>query len=139
MRRCQAAIDVPTTIIKQGKTFINGRTLKEQGDKMFEITEDLIKKELKVIPSTGFYKNEGEFIKEAINTLLATRKDLRITIACELYKRGEISFGKACEIASLNIEEMKEVLHKRGIKRHVSVNVEEMEAMAKKAVERARR
>ena len=55
---------------------------------MFEITEDLIKKELKVIPSTGFYKNEGEFIKEAINTLLATRKDLRITIACELYKRG---------------------------------------------------
>ena len=41
---------------------------------MFEITEDLIKKELKVIPSTGFYKNEGEFIKEAINTLLATRK-----------------------------------------------------------------
>jgi len=64
---------------------------------------------------------------------------LRITIACELYKRGEISFGKACEIASLNIEEMKEVLYKRGIKRQVSVNVEEMEVMAKKAVERARR
>jgi len=41
---------------------------------MFEITEDLIKKELKVIASTGFYKSEGEFIKEAINTLLATRK-----------------------------------------------------------------
>ena len=55
---------------------------------MFEITEDLVKKELKVIASTGFYKSEGEFIKEAINTLLATRKDLRITIACELYKRG---------------------------------------------------
>jgi len=41
---------------------------------MFGITEDLIKKELKVIPSTGFYKSEGEFVKEAINTLLATRK-----------------------------------------------------------------
>ena len=49
------------------------------------------------------------------------------------------AFGKACEIASLNIEEMKEVLHKRGIKRHMSVNVEELEVMAKKAVERARR
>ena len=71
---------------------------------MFDISEDLIRKELNVIPSTGFYKNEEEFIKEAINTLLASRKDIRITIACELYKRGEISFGKACEIGSLNIE-----------------------------------
>ena len=76
---------------------------------MFEITEDLIK------------------------------KDLRITIACEQYKREEISFGKACEIASLNIEEMKEVLYKRGIKRHVNVSLEEMEGMAKKAIEFARR
>lgn len=105
---------------------------------MFEISEDLIKKELKVIPSIGLYKNEEDFIKEAINTLLATRKDLRITIACELYKKGEISFGKACEIASLNIEEMKEVLYKRGIKRHVNVSSEEMERMAKKAIELAR-
>ena len=106
---------------------------------MFEITEDLIKKELKVIPSTGLYKNEEDFIKEAINTRLATRKDLRITIACEQYRRGEISFGKACEIASLNIEEMKEILYKRGFTRSVSASSEEMEGMAKKAVELARR
>ena len=106
---------------------------------MFEISYNLIKKELKVIPSTGFYKTEEEFIKEAINTLLATRKDLRITIACELYKRDEISFGKACEIASLNIEEMKEILYRRVIKRHVNVSLEEMENMAKNAVELARR
>ena len=76
---------------------------------MFEITEDLIK------------------------------KDLRIIIACERYKRGEKSFGPACEIASLNIEEMKEILYKRGIKRHVNVSLEEMEGIAKKAVEFARR
>ena len=76
---------------------------------MFEITEDLIK------------------------------KDLRITIACELYKRGKILFGKACEIASFNIEEMKEILYKRGFKRHVNVSLEEMEGMAKKAIEFARR
>ena len=67
------------------------------------------------------------------------KKDLRITIACEPYKRGEKSFGKACEIASLNIEEMKEILYKRGFKRHVNVSLEEMEGMAKKAIEFARR
>ena len=106
---------------------------------MFEISDDLIKMELNVIPSTGFYKTEEEFIKEAINTLLTARKDLRIMIACELYKRDEISLGRACEIASLNIEEMKEVLYKRGIKRRVNVSLEEMENMAEKAVELARR
>ena len=106
---------------------------------MFDISEDLVKKELGVISKTGLYRDEKEFIKEAINTLLAARKDLRVSIACELYKREEISLGKACEIASLNIEEMKEVLYKKGIRRKVNVSAEEMESMAKKAVELARR
>lgn len=113
--------------------------LKNRGDKMFDISEDLVKKELEVISGTGLYRDGEEFIKEAINTLLAARKDLRVSIACELYKREEISLGKACEIASLNIEEMKEVLYKRRIKRRVNVSAEEMESMAKKAVELARR
>ncbi|HJH25955.1 MAG TPA: hypothetical protein C5S37_04090 [Methanophagales archaeon] len=106
---------------------------------MLDISEDLMKKELKVVSDTGLYRDEEEFVKEAINTLLAVRKDLRVAIACELYKREEISFGKACEIASLNIEEMKEVLYKKGIRRRVNVSLEEMEEMAKKAVELARR
>ncbi len=101
---------------------------------MFGISEDLVKKELKVSRSTGFYRDEEKFIKEAINTLLAARKDLRVSVACELYKRDEISLGKACEIASLNIEEMKEVLYKREIRRSVNVSSVEMESMAKKAM-----
>lgn len=106
---------------------------------MFDISESLVKKELKVISSTGLYRDEEEFIKEAINTLLAARKDLRVSIACELYKTDEISLGKACEIASINIEEMKEVLYKRRIRRNVNVSSEEMKNMAKKAVELIRR
>jgi len=106
----------------------------DRGDKM-DISNDLIKKELDIISSIGLYKNKEEFVKEAINTLLATRKDLRVSIACELYKKGEISFGKACEIAALNIEEMKEILYRRGIKRKVNVSSKEMERMAKKAAE----
>jgi predicted HTH domain antitoxin len=106
---------------------------------MFDISEELMKKKLKVISSTGLYRDEDEFIKEAVNTLLAARKDLRVSIACELYKRDEISLGKACEIASLDIEEMKEELHNRGIRRKVNVSSEEMTSMAKKVVELARR
>ena len=106
---------------------------------MFDVSEELMKKEMKAVTSTGLYRDEEEFIKEAINTLLAARKDLRVAIACELYKREEISFGKACEIASLNIEDMKEELYKRAIRRKVNVSLDEMEGMAKKAVELASR
>lgn len=103
------------------------------------ITKDLIEKEIKIIPSTGLYKSGDEFLKDAINTLLAARKDVRVAIACELYKLNEISLGKACEIASVDIEEMKEILHKKGIARKSVLKIKETEAMAKEAVKFARR
>ncbi len=93
-----------------------------------------MRKEIQIGPKIGLYKSEQEFISEAINTLMASRKDLRIAIASELYRNDDISFGKACEIASLDIEEMKEELHKRKIKRKVNVSLVEMENMATEAI-----
>jgi predicted HTH domain antitoxin len=87
-------------------------------------SEDLIRKEIQIAPKIGFYESEDEFISEAYNTLVAS----------ELYKNDEISFGKACEIASLNIVEMKEVLHKRKIKRKVSASFDEIDTMASEAI-----
>lgn len=106
---------------------------------MSEISKYLLKKELEIIPNTGFYESEEEFVSDAINTLLAARKDLRVSIACELYKKGVVSFGKACEVAYLNIEEMKEVLHEKGIVRRVHTTPDEIEAMAKEAIKRSGR
>ena len=103
------------------------------------ITEDLIEKEIRIIPSTGLYKSGNEFLKDAVNTLLAARKDVRVAIACELYKRSEISLGKACEIASVDIEEMKKILHKKGIVRKSVLKIKETEDMATEAVKFARR
>ena len=54
---------------------------------MFDISEELMKKELEVISKTGLYRDEEEFIKEAVNTLLAARKDLRVSIAWNYIKR----------------------------------------------------
>lgn len=98
------------------------------------LAQDLIKKEIQIAPKIGLYASEDEFISEAINTLMASRKDLRIAVASELYKNEEISFGKACEMASLNIEEMKEVLHKRKIKRKVSASFDEIDNMSAEAI-----
>lgn len=67
------------------------------------------------------------------------RKDVRVAIACELYKREEISFGKACEIASVDMEEMKDILHTKGIDRKSGLEIKETENIAEEAVKFAGR
>lgn len=53
------------------------------------------KKELEVITKTGHYNSTSEFIKDGVKTILAARKDLRVSIAVKLYKEG-YSLGKSC-------------------------------------------
>lgn len=74
-----------------------------------------LKLELDAILECGYYKSISEFLKEATNTLLMARKDLRVAISCELYKNGKISLGKACEIIGDDIEEVKKLFVERSI------------------------
>ena len=76
---------------------------------------ELFKKEIESIPKTGYYDNKSEFIRDAIRTLLSSRKELRIGVAVEMYKTGDISISKASEIAGINFEEMKKILFDRNI------------------------
>lgn len=90
-----------------------------------------LKAELEVIPKTGYYTSTSEFLKDAIKTILAARKDLRISIAIELYKKG-YSLGRAAEIADIDYEEMKRILTKSGIEIRRGVEtVEELESGAR--------
>jgi len=72
--------------------------------------------ELKAIPDTEYYRDISEFLEDAIKTLIDARRDLRTAIACTLYEKGKISLGRAMEIASVDIERMKEILVEQGIK-----------------------
>ncbi len=63
-----------------------------------------------LIPATGLYESVAEFVSEAMRTLWVARKDLRMEIACRLYAQGEISIGRACKIAEVDIESFKKVL-----------------------------
>jgi len=77
--------------------------------------------ELGAIPETGYYDSTSEFLRDAMRTILAARKDLRVAIAVVLYKKEKISLGKAVEIADVNYEEMKKILYEKGIKRRTGV------------------
>ena len=77
---------------------------------------EILKMELNAIPETGYYDSTSEFLRDAMRTILSARRDLRIAIASELYKKGKISLGKAVEIADVDYEEMKKILVNKGIK-----------------------
>jgi predicted HTH domain antitoxin len=82
-----------------------------------------IAKELDVIHELGLYKDKKDFILDAINTMLSANRNLRIAIACKLYEKEEISLGKAAEIVSTSIEEMKKILSDHGIKPKVGASI----------------
>ena len=76
----------------------------------------LLKREVEVASRTGYYDNGSEFVRDAIRTLLSSRKDVRLAIAMELYKERIVSIGKFTEIAELNYEDAKCLLKSRGLK-----------------------
>ncbi|MBS3123829.1 UPF0175 family protein [Candidatus Woesearchaeota archaeon] len=77
---------------------------------------EMLRMELGAIPETGYYDSTSEFLRDAMRTILASRKDLRIAIASVLYKNGKISFGKAVEMVGVNYEEMKKIFIDKGLK-----------------------
>lgn len=87
-----------------------------------------------VIPATGLYGSAAEFISEAIKTLWVARKDLRLEVACQLYAQGEISIGKACEMAEVDIERFKDILASKGMTRESKSTEEEIRRMATQAL-----
>jgi predicted HTH domain antitoxin len=102
-------------------------------------TRSLLEEELAAVTETGLYKSQEAFLKDAVNTFLAARPDLRETIACHLYEKGIFSLGRAAEWSDLSIEEMKESLHRRGIRRESSESLEEIEAQAQRTLKAAGR
>lgn len=90
---------------------------------------EMLKKEVEAVSETGYYDSGSEFLRDAIRSLLRSRPDLRIAIACILYEKGEISFGRAMEIAGMDMSSMKEMLESRGIEiRRGSRTVKEMKS-----------
>lgn len=60
----------------------------------------------------------------------------REKLAVELYRERNISLGKACEIADLSYEEMKELMIKNNIEiRRGSASLEELKTKAKELTE----
>lgn len=72
--------------------------------------------EIDALVESGYYSSRSDVAKDAFRTLFEKKRNLRIAGAVELYKKKKVSLGRAAEIASVTIEEFKEILEERDIK-----------------------
>jgi len=101
--------------------------------------QSLLEAELEAVTETGLYDSRESFLSDAVQTLFAARPDLREVVACRLYDKGIFSLGRAAEWSGLSIDDLKELLDRRGIPRQAPETVEETEALARAALRAAGR
>jgi len=82
---------------------------------------ELVRKEIGALVKAGYYSSKSDVVKDALRAFLESKKNLRLAAAVELYRDGEITLGKAAEIANVGIVEFKEILANVGYKRTISV------------------
>jgi predicted HTH domain antitoxin len=75
--------------------------------------------ELDVLIERGLYEDQEALIEDAMRSLLRSKPHLRRQLAIELYRRGEVSFSRAAEIAGVDIETFKESLREAGVTRDI--------------------
>lgn len=78
---------------------------------------EIVKKEIDELVKSGYYSSKSDVVKDALRYMLSNKENLRLAAAVGLYKKGEVTLGKAAEIADVSILEFKERLKEYGIKR----------------------
>ena len=100
----------------------------------------ILDEELKALVRTGYYENKSEVFRTALREFLAKNRNLRISIAIEMYKADKATFAKAAEIAGVPYEEMKEIFWENGVVfERGPATVEELEEGVKRLRERLKR
>ncbi|MBI2583706.1 MAG: UPF0175 family protein [Candidatus Aenigmarchaeota archaeon] len=91
----------------------------------------IMEEEIEALIEAGYYSSKSDVVKDAIRELLEKNRNLRTAAAVEMYKKGNVSLGRAAEIADMNIVEFKEVLRDRGVKIPAGVDREAIKSSDK--------
>jgi len=84
----------------------------------------------------GLFRSEEEATREAVSTWLAVKPNLRLEVAVELFKEGEVTLNRAAEMAGLNRWRFQDILAQRGVKIEVEADSAEELAAAAAAIRR---
>jgi len=75
--------------------------------------------ELPALIKAGIFRSQAEAVEEALRVLLATRPQLRVEAAIQLFKDTAVTVGRAAEIAGMTRWEFETLLADRGVMRVV--------------------
>ncbi len=78
-----------------------------------------VQENIELLRRSGRFDTEEEFLEEAFRALLEKRPELRIELAVEQFKTGDVTLNRAAEISGYSPEEFKDVLRDRGIDRDI--------------------
>ena len=90
-------------------------------------------KEIDSLVRIRSYGSREEVISDAVRALLVLKPGLKMEVALDLYKNGEVSLWRAAEMAGLCLEEFKELLASRSIRIEVGASNEESLERLRKA------
>ena len=90
-------------------------------------------KEIDSLVRIRSYVSREEVISDAVRALLVLKPGLKMEVALDLYKNGEVSLWRAAEMAGLCLEEFKELLASRSIRIEVGASNEESLERLRKA------
>lgn len=76
--------------------------------------------QLSALVKAKIFPNKTEAVKEALRVLFATRPQLGVEAAIQLYREGEVTLGRAAEIAGITRWEFETLLADRGLERTVT-------------------
>ena len=82
-------------------------------------------RELAALIKAGVFRSKKEAVAEALRLMLATRPQLRLEAAVQLFKDATVALGRAAELAGLTRWEFETILADRGIERVVACDAAE--------------
>ncbi len=95
-----------------------------------------VDQELSAIVRAGCFASEADALREAVQTLFAVKPHLRTEAAIRRYVDGEITLGRAAELAGMTQWRFQELLAQRGARIEIETRpVKELD----EAVERIRK
>lgn len=71
--------------------------------------------QLDAVVRAGLFTDREQVVNRAIQALFAVQPNLRADAAVELFRRDEVSFLRAAEMAGLDFESFRMLLQSRGI------------------------
>jgi predicted HTH domain antitoxin len=83
--------------------------------------------QLDAVVGAGLFTDREQVVNRALQALFAVRPNLRAEAAIELFRRDDVSFLRAAELAGLDFESFRILLQSRGIQ--WAIEAESAEAM----------